>query len=703
MDSVVTEASFMLNAAGNAFVIMMEPTRLAFLSLGAFLGLILGILPGVGGLAGTAMLLPFTFSMDPYTAFAFLLGLGSTVATGDPIPAVLFGVPGGAASAATVLDGYPMAKRGEAGRALSAAYMSSLMGGIFGAALLAVSIPILRPTMLYIGSPELLAFAVFGISMVAVLSGRAPLRGLAAACLGIMIAMIGADPQTGTLRWTFDTIYLWEGLPLLPIVLGLFALPEMCDLLIARTAIASGGGKLDIYKGQWQGVKDCFANWWLIVRCSWIGGGIGSIPGISASVVDWLAYGHALRTEKGAAQTFGKGDVRGVIASESSNNAKEGGALVPTIAFGVPGSASMAILMGAFMIHGLVPGPDMLNKHLDVTYSMVWSIALANLLGAGLCYAFSPQFARVALLRYTLICPAILGIIYIGAFESSRNWGDLYTLFFFGLLGWIMKQFKWPRPPLILGLVLGDLIERYMFISVERYGLEWLTRPLVMVLFALAFIGLVRPLLEDYRAQGGLKGILRAYGPLRFEWGQLFTVVILSVFIVLVVLAWNWRFNAKIVPMVVGGVAITAIVLSLINQMFRKAATEPGMGAALAAAADAPTIGGSTAPVEKIHMDIESDTAHLPVPVIIARAAMFFGYLLAFMGSTYLIGLIPTLFCFVIAFMRIEARERWNLVITYAVCMVVFVTIVFDRIMKVPWPASLLGEWFPLLKVIPSL
>lgn len=705
MESIASEASFMLNAAGNAFVIMMEPTRLAFLSLGAFLGLILGILPGVGGLAGTAMLLPFTYSMDPYTAFAFLLGLGSTVATGDPIPAILFGVPGGAASAATVLDGHPMARRGEAGRALSAAYMSSLMGGVFGAALLAVSIPILRPAMLYIGSPELLAFAVFGISMVAVLSGRAPLRGLAAACFGIMIAMVGADPQTGTLRWTFNTTYLWDGIPLLPIVLGLFALPEMCDLMIARTAISEGSGKSNIYKGQWQGVKDCFAHWWLIVRCSWIGGGIGSIPGISAAVVDWLAYGHALRTEKGAAQTFGKGDVRGVIASESSNNAKEGGSLVPTIAFGVPGSASMAILLGAFMIHGLVPGPEMLNKHLDVTYSMVWSVALANLLGAGLCYAFSPQFARVALLRYTLICPAVLGIIYIGAFESSRNWGDLYTLFLFGLLGWIMKQFKWPRPPLILGLVLGDLIERYMFISVERYGLDWMTRPLVMVLFALAIIGFLRPLLEDYRAQGGMGKILGSFGKSRFEWGQLLTVSFLVVFIVLVVLAMGWKMNAKIVPLVVGGVAITAISLSLLNQTFRRPMAMAATATAIPAAGDAAMLTGqkNTVNTEKIHMDIESDTAHLPVSTIIARAATFFGYLLAFMGSTALIGLIPTLLIFVVAFMRLEANERWTLVITYAVCMTVFVTIVFDRIMKVPWPASLLGEWMPVLKVIPSI
>ncbi len=412
MDMIGGELGFMAASAGKAFLTLMEPHRLMFLGLGCIMGLVLGIIPGIGGLTGTAMLLPFTFNMDPYAAFALLLGLGATTATGDPIPAILFGVPGGAASAATVLDGFPMAKKGEAGRALSAAYMSSLMGGVFGALLMAISIPILRPVMLFIGSPELLAFSVLGISMVAVLSGNAPLRGITAGCLGVMIAMIGTDPQTGTLRWTFDSLYLWDGLPLTPLLLGVFALPELCDLLIARVAISADTGTANIYKGQWQGVKDCFKHWWLIMRCSWIGGGIGSIPGISASVVDWLAYGHALKTEKGASATFGKGDVRGVIASESSNNAKEGGALVPTVAFGVPGSATMAILLGAFLIHGLVPGPDMLTKNLSITYAMVWSVALANILGAGLCYAFSPQFAKLATLRYTLILPAVLGIIH---------------------------------------------------------------------------------------------------------------------------------------------------------------------------------------------------------------------------------------------------------------------------------------------------
>jgi TctA family transporter len=695
MDAITGEIAFMATAAGKAFLILMDPTRLMYLGAGCIMGLVLGIVPGIGGLAGTAMLLPFTFNMDPYAAFALLLGLGSTTATGDPIPAVLFGVPGGAASAATVLDGFPMAKKGEAGRALSACYMSSMMGGIFGACLLAISIPILRPVMLFLGSPELLAFAVLGISMVALLSGNAPLRGVAAGCLGIMIAMIGTDPQSGTLRWTFNSLYLWDGLPLTPLLLGIFALPELCDLLITRQAIAAGFEKADIYKGQWQGVKDCMQHWWLIVRCSWIGGGIGSIPGISASVVDWLAYGHALKTEKGAALTFGKGDVRGVIASESSNNAKEGGALVPTIAFGVPGSATMAILLGAFLIHGLVPGPDMLHKNLDITYSMVWSVALANILGAGMAYAFSPQFARLATLRFSLILPAVMGIIYIGAFEATRQWGDLYALLFFGLVGWCMKQFKWPRPPLILGAVLGDTIERYLFISVERYGISWFARPVVAILFIMAIIGLLRPLIQDIKSQGGVINMTRSFQAPRFRPSQLFTIFMLSLLTSMVVIALGWDFSAKIVPLVVGSVGITVCLLSLFNDMCRKPA--------LAVSSESLAQAAQHQVEQKIHMDLASDTEHLPISTIVKRAARFFGYLIAFMGVMSVIGLVPTVGLFVVIFMRYENREPWKLTIIYALVLVCAITFVFDNVMAIPWPPTLISQVFPALKFLPSI
>jgi TctA family transporter len=773
----------MLHAAGHALVMLLDPYRLLMLSCGVVMGLVLGILPGIGGLSGTALLLPFTFTMDPYTAFALLLGLASTTSTGDPIPAIMFGVPGGAGSAATVLDGLPMARRGEAGRALSAAYMSSMLGGIFGALLLALTLPLLRPMMLYLGSPELLAFSALGISMVAVLSGNTPLRGMVAALLGILIAMIGTDPQTGTLRWTFDYLYLWDGLPLVPVVLGLFALPELCDLAVARSAIATDV-RYDARGGMWQGAKDCFTHWWLVLRCSWIGAAFGAVPGIGGAVIDWLAYGHAVRTEKGASQTFGKGDVRGVIAAESANNAREGGALVPTVAFGVPGSAGMAILLGAFLIHGLVPGPEMLSKHLDITYSMVWSIALANILGAGLCYLFSGQFARLATLRYTLILPCVLGIIYIGAFEGSRSWGDLFSLLAFGVLGWTMKQLRWPRPPLILGLVLGDTVERNLFISVERYDLAWLPRPIVLGLLALALVGLVRPLLQDVRRQATFQGLAAAFGRPTFRPDQLFYLFMIGLLGWMVVQSLDWPTNAKIVPLIVGGMALMFAVASLFDQVFRRpdaerrtaAVTEPAKPAAASKVAARPRtprqqvllhvglfvaawagsilalwlvqqmmprpalalvplivgglalaiavvgvvnqlLPGESAPAsagladeakseiqQSIHMDLESDTGHLSTALIVQRAGVFFGWLVAFMASMACIGLIPTVPIFVIGYMRLEGREPWRLVLPQAICLTLFIYVVFDQLLAIPWPQTLLGIAFPALKgVIPSV
>src|SRR6201996_9059555 len=248
----------MLHSAASALLIILDPMRMLYLFGGVCMGLSLGILPGIGGIAGTALLLPFTYNLDPPTAFALLLGLGATTTTADPIAAILFGAPGHAASAATTLDGYPMTQRGEGGRALGASYMSALMGGVVGACLLGVTLPVMRPIMLNVGAPELLALAVFGISMVAVLSGNTPLRGLTAACFGMMLSMIGTDPQSGTLRWTMDSLYLWDGLPLVPLTLGIFALPELCDLFVGRTAVVAKDVGVDTksinnWRGLWQG------------------------------------------------------------------------------------------------------------------------------------------------------------------------------------------------------------------------------------------------------------------------------------------------------------------------------------------------------------------------------------------------------------------------------------------------------------------
>ena len=673
-----------LHAAGAAFFIMIDPMRLLILFGGVCMGLALGILPGIGGVAGTALLLPFTYSMDPPTAMALLLGLASTTTTADPISAIVLGAPGHAASAATALDGYPMTKRGEGGRALGAAYMSALMGGLFGAVLMGVTLPIMRPLILFIGSPELLALAVFGISMVSVLSGSAPLRGLTAACFGMMLAMIGSDPQTGTLRWTMDSLYLWEGLPLVPLTLGVFALPELCDLLVARTSVVQMDKLMDTRAGLLAGCRDCFRHWWLVLRCAWIGSVIGAIPGISASVIDWISYGHALKTEKDANKTFGQGDVRGVIAAEAATNSREGGALVPTVVFGVPSSAGMAILLGAFLMHGLVPGPDMLTKNLNITYSMVWSIAIANILGSGLCFLFSGQFAKLATLRYSLILPIVLCFCYIGAFEGKRQWGDLYSLLFFGIFAWGMKHFKWPRPPLVLGFILGGVLERYMFISIQRYGVSWMTRPLVIIMFAMSLLSLLRPFIQDVRAHGGVKGMLSDFHAPHFNKSQIFPVVLLGIFATMMAEAVTWNFYAKIIPMIVGTGAILFCSLSLLNDLFK---SQVHAARTLEAAAK-----GEVA--EKIHMDIGSNVSHLPPMTVFLRGVTFFGWMVFFLCSMALIGLIPTVPIFIILFMRVEAKERWTLTLPMALCMFLFCWFLFDWLLSIPWPGSYLGDYW---------
>ncbi len=684
----------MLGAAWDALAIIMDPFRLGMLATGTLLGLFLGIIPGIGGLVGMALLLPFTFTMEPYAAFAMLLGMTSVTNTSDTIPAVLFAVPGSASAQATVMDGNPMARKGEAGRALASAYTASLLGGLFGALVLAMSIPVMRPLVLMVGAPEFLALSLFGLAMVSILSGNAPMRGVIVAGLGVLLSMVGAEPQTGAMRWTMGSLYLWEGLPLVPIVLGLFALPELADLAINRQAIASKAS-YDTRAGMLTGIRDSLRHWWLIVRCSSIGAGIGALPGVSPTVVDWLAYGHALQSEKGARNTFGKGDVRGVIAPESANNATTAGSLVPTIALGVPGSAATAILLSVFLVHGMVPGPAMLTTNLTFTYSLVWSVAIANVLGAGLCLLFSGQLAKIALLRYTLVLPAVLIFVFLGSFQSSASWGDFYVLMGFAVLGWIMKQLKWPRPPIILGLVLGELIERYMFISFTRYGWEWMLRPLALILLVLTVLMVIGPVRRHLRSHGGLKGIAANLRAPMFRAPDLMHVFMLALVGWMMVEALNWRWAARVGPMSIGLFVLVIGVLSLLNQVFSRA---------MVVAREAREAETEVKEARALHMDTVADYGEMPRRMVLQRAAVFFGFLLLMMGGIATIGFLPAIPLFIILFMRLEGRERWSLTLAQAVFIPLFVYVVFHRLLRLPWPQTLLGDWFPALGgLIPSV
>jgi TctA family transporter len=654
----------MAHAALEALLALADPVRLAILIAGVLVGLVLGVIPGLGGVVGLTLLIPFTYKLDTYSAFALLLGMAAVTTISDLIPAVLFGVPGSVGAAATVIDGHALAKQGQAGRALGAGYTAALIGGVLGALLLAAVIPLIRPFVLYIGSPELLSFSIFGMSMVAVLSGRAPLKGFAGAGLGIMLAMIGSGSPTGNERWTFGTIYLWDHLPLIPFTLGLFAMPELAEMAILRTSIARNPKNLDFsVAAQWQGARDALRHWWLVLRCGWLGALLGTVPGLGAASIDWIAYGHAVRSEKNG--RFGEGDIRGVIAPEASNNSKEGGHLVTTIAFGVPSGVSMAVLLSAFLLHGLVPGPDMLTKHLDVTFLIMWSLTIAHVIGGAICLAASGAFARLALVPAGKLVPIILALMFLSAFQGSQSWGDLYSLVFFGAVGWVMKQFHWPRPPLMLGFVLGSVFERNYFISTEIYGWHWLLRPGVLVILAVTLWVVARPLRDNvvdiartFRRNHGIRA--------RFTSSAAFNALILFVAAAALWQASEWPWQARLVPATAVYLVLVAATLNLAIEVFfvRSEDDEPAHG-----------------------MD-----SRLAAPVPLAASLRHFGWMVCFLIVAYGIGLLPALFLLILLHSRLEFRQRWQTAIISAVLVTAVSWLVFDRIFAVVWPPSLLGD-----------
>lgn len=494
LDAIVT-------ATGEIFTI----SRMAWLFGGVLLGSVIGFVPGIGGRTTLAILLPFIVKMDPASALVLIVGIHAIGNTADTIPAILFGIPGSTSATATVMDGYPMAKKGEAERALGASFLSSGIGGLIGAFTVLATIPMIRPVVLTFGNPEFFMTAILAIVMIALLTGGAPVKGLIAGCVGLMIGMIGVAPQTGVQRWTFDQLYLSDGIPLIPIALGVFAIPELVDMTLGGggTKIAANA-QITGTSTKWRGVKDVFVHWWLLVRSSFIGSWIGILPGIGSGSAIWLAYGHAVQSSKDK-DNFGKGDVRGVIAPEAANNASDAGDWCLTLAFGIPGSATMSLVLAAMLLLGLSPGPKMVTERLDLTLVIIWSLVLANLMATGLCFFFTRQLAGITKLPVHHLFPVLIVLIFLAAYQSTTDWGDLVALLGFSAIGIAMKRFGWPRPPLIVGIVLQRLAETYFFLTTKLYGFSWLTRPVVIVLFVLIVWTIVHAVRRHSRDQARVK------------------------------------------------------------------------------------------------------------------------------------------------------------------------------------------------------
>ena len=480
----------------SSLVQLFEITHLAFLFGGTLLGLIVGILPGMGGTSGLALVLPFVFTLEPSYALAMMIGVLAPTTTSDTFPAVLMGIPGTSGSQATVMDGFPLSKKGMAARALSAAFSSSLLGGVFGAIILSISIYYAIPIIMTFGFGEQFLLVVLALLMVGALTGENFLKGVTACCLGLIIGSIGTAPITGDSRYTFDTLYLIEGVPLVIVGLGLFAIPEIVGLLDSKGAIAKS---LKNEKGWLIGIKDVCKNWFLVLRCSTLGCLVGALPGLGGTVVDWIAYSHLKQTVKDTSQ-LGKGDIRGVIAPESANNAKEGGALIPTLLFGIPGSGNKVLLLGGFVLIGIEPGLDMVTTNLDLTYLMIWSLALANILGAGICIGFASHISKITLVPYYILAPVMICLIFFAAFNVNRDWYDFIGLLTFGLIGIAFKNFGWSRPALLIGFFLSTKVELLSYQTHAVYGLSFISRPVSIILILLCLATILLLLRQKFDA-----------------------------------------------------------------------------------------------------------------------------------------------------------------------------------------------------------
>lgn len=487
----------------NGFALVLHPYVLLALMGGTLVGYLIGAMPGLGPSLGVALLVPFTYGIDPVIAMVALVSLYMAAEYGGAITAILLNTPGTAAAVATAWDGYPMAKKGEAGFALHVSIISSGIGALFSAFLLIATAVPLSEFALQFGPTEYCALGIFGLSLVSSLGGVSPLRGLLALCIGITFAVIGMDPENGTPRFAF-TPDLFDGIPLVPALLGLYAISEALFMLEGQDATASAIKVDKVWSVPWSRYRNL---WMTILRGSGIGYIIGVIPGAGASIASLISYNETKRVSHDP-ESFGQGNPKGVAASESANNAAVSGAMAPLLALGIPGSATAAILIGALMIQGIQPGPLLFVRNPEIPYSIFASLiigvplmVIVGLFGARL-------WVRVIDIPSSLLAAVVTAISVVGAYASENSMFPVYVTLFFGFLGYVLRKVNIPLAPIVLALVLLPMAEtnyRQALVVADGNHMIFLHQPITVVLLVLALLSFAVPLIRNRRPVPSIK------------------------------------------------------------------------------------------------------------------------------------------------------------------------------------------------------
>ena len=484
----------MLDAAWASLEVLFSWPYILYPIVGTLVSMLFSGLPGVGGVTLMALALPFVYEMEP-TPVLLLFGsfVGGATFMGS-VSAILLGIPGKASNTATVLDGFPMAQQGLAKTAIGCSATASALGSTFGIVVLLALFPFLREVILLFGPTEFLALGIWGLTTVALVTRGSAVKGLAAVGLGLLVTFVGGDPRTGEPRFTFGTLYLRDGLEFVLVFLGVFSLAEIIDLLASGRTTISGKHKREDLRGSvWDGCLAVFRHFRLFLRSSVVGTVVGMIPGIGGTIASFVAYGAAVQGAGEDRDRFGRGDIRGVLAPEAANDAKDGGALAPALMFGIPGGAGTAMLLVALGQSGIVPGRDLMTQHLDYVFLLVFSLFFSNWLTSILGIALVRPFSWLTIAPTALLNPFLLALTVLGAFMYKGRIEDIFVTYAFGLLGYWMKKHGWSRVAFVIALVLGDLIETNATVAVRLHELgrvQFWERPITLLLLTLTVASL---------------------------------------------------------------------------------------------------------------------------------------------------------------------------------------------------------------------
>lgn len=488
----------MLEYAWPALAYILTPNSLWLLALGAMLGFVFAVLPGLSGPQVMALLLPITFTMPSADAMILLMGASGVTGFGASITAILINAPGTSQSAATSFDGYPLTKQGRAGYAIGASATASLVGALFGVCILMLILPLAREVVLAFSYPEYFMMAVMGLSMIAILAQGNPWRAFIAGGIGLCLSFMGFDPMTGAIRYTFGWDYLWDGAQLIPAIIGLFGIAEAISLFQKRGSISRERPDSSM-RGVWEGVVSVFVHWGTTLRGSMIGTLVGVVPGVGGSVANILAYGQAVATAKDKSK-FGKGDIRGVIGPEAANNATDGGGLVPTLVFGIPGGLEMAVLLGALTLHGINPGPRLIIDYPDIALMLIYALVISNVFIAIVGLMLSKPMTYLTLIKTVYIAPVIMVLGLVGAYAANGYVEDVLVTLGFGVLGYLMMRYDYSRIALLIALVLGSLLQTSFHQTNDLWGVgAFFTRPISLGLFLVTLTMVAMPAILSVR------------------------------------------------------------------------------------------------------------------------------------------------------------------------------------------------------------